>query len=102
MLRPLILAILGAALLCVLFGVPQLPPFAHNDGGMQGHAPKQPQMDAPPAISSLTASQLQTDSVHSQKADAIAITNGAPLSRTLYQPAAFLRDRIQTSTILRI
>jgi len=102
MLRPLLLAILGAVLLCVFFGVSQQPVLAGAGGGMQNQIPKQPQMDAPPAVPSLTASQLQTDSVHSLQAEAFVPADSAPPSRTPYRSAAFFRDPIHASTILRI
>jgi hypothetical protein len=100
--RPLLLAILGAALLCAFFGVPQQPLVADTGGGMNGDTPKQPQMDVPPAVSSLTALQLQTDSVLSQKVEAFVLANSTLPGRTLYPAVLFFRDPIQTSTILRI
>ena len=101
MLRPLLLAILGAALLCAFFGVPQQPLLAYT-GGMQTHTPKQPQMDVPPAVSSLTASQLQTVSLFAEWAgDSLQAIHERSV-HTLPAAALSLRESIQASTILRI
>jgi hypothetical protein len=102
MLRPLLLAILGALLLCVFTGVPQHSLIADTSGGMHGDSPKQPQMDVPPTLPSLTASQLQTMSVLSQKAEAVVLTNNMPLGGKRHPAVVFVRDSIQASTLLRI
>jgi hypothetical protein len=101
MLRPLLLAILGGALLCALLGAPQLTLLVNSNGGMQGNTPKQPQMDVPPAVSTPTASQIQTDSVFLQKTESFVLAGNAP-HRTVSPVVAFFRDSIQASTILRI
>ena len=101
MFRLSLTAILGVVLLCALFGVSHslLP---SETSGMQESAPKQPQMDAPPAVPTMTASQLQVDSVFSHKAERFVLTSSAPLHGTLSPVSVLLRDSIQASTVLRI
>jgi hypothetical protein len=101
MFRLSLLAILGVALLCVLFGAPQQP-LPAEASGMQGSAPKQPQMDAPPAVSSVTASQLQVDSVFSHKSERFVLTGGASPHGALSPVSISSWDSIQASTVLRI
>jgi hypothetical protein len=100
MFRLSLLAILGVALLCALFGAPQQP-LPAEASGMQGSPSKQPQMEAPPAVSSVTASQLQIDSIVSHRAERFALSNSAP-HRMLSPVDVALPDSIQASTILRI
>jgi hypothetical protein len=100
MFRLLLLAILGGVLLCAFLGASQQP-FPAETGGMSGNTPKQPQMDAPPAVSGVTASQLQIDSAVSHRAVRFALSNSAP-HRPLSPVDVSLPDSIQASTILRI
>jgi hypothetical protein len=102
MLRPLLVAILGGALLCALLGAPLQPLLVDASGGMQGSTPKQPQMDVPPAVSTPTASQIQPDSVFAQKTEGFILARAASPYRTTPGVMVFLRDSIQASTILRI
>ena len=101
MLRPLLLALLGGVLLCALIGAPQqLHPT--DSSGMHQNTPKQPQVDVPPAVSSPTASQLQTDSFFSQKAEGFILATTTSPSHALPAVTVLFRDSIQASAILRI
>jgi hypothetical protein len=99
----MLLAIPGALLLCVFIGVPpQHPLIADTSGAMHGDTPKQPQMDVPPTLPSLTASQLQTRSVLSQKVEAVVLSNNGPLGGKRHPVPVVALDSIQGSTVLRI
>jgi hypothetical protein len=100
MLRALLLTTLAGALLCVLFVAPQ-PTLLADTSGMQGSTPKQPEMDVPPAVSSPTASQLQTIDLFTEWAGDFQATHER-IVRALPSAAGSLRESVQASTVLQI
>jgi hypothetical protein len=101
MLRALVLTTLAGALLCVLFVAPQ-PTLLADTSGMQGSTPKQPEMDVPPAVSSPTASQLQTIDLFTEWAGDFPQATHERIVRALPSAAGSLRESVQASTVLRI
>jgi hypothetical protein len=101
MLRPLILAILGALVLCALCGVLPLPPNASAASGVAGST-EHPQMDVAPAVATTTASQLQSVPLLSCGGKELPLATHREITRTSPAAALTLQHSLQASILLRI
>jgi hypothetical protein len=101
MLRPLIFAILGGFVLCALWGVIPQPPAVSAAGGLSDTT-EHPQMEVAPAVSSTTASQLQSVSLLSCGTKELPLATYREVARTTPAAALTLQHSLQASILLRI